>query len=64
MNETGTIALTAADLAVACGLVLVAGLVSVGLKLGLERRLALASVRTVVQLLLVGYVLRFVMCNN
>lgn len=58
MNETGTIALTAADLAVACGLVLVAGVVSVGLKLGLERRLALASVRTVVQLLLVGYVLR------
>jgi putative ABC transport system permease protein len=58
MNETGTIALGAADLALACGLVLVAGLVSVALKLGLEKRLALAAVRTVVQLLAVGYVLR------
>ena len=48
------------DVAVAALLVLVAGLVSMGLRLGLERRLALASVRTVVQLLLVGYVLKVV----
>jgi putative ABC transport system permease protein len=48
------------DLAVAALLVLLAGLVSLGLRLGLGRRLALASVRTVVQLLLVGYVLKLV----
>ena len=48
------------DLAVAALLVLIAGAVSVALQLGLARRLLLASVRTVVQLLLVGYVLRLV----
>jgi len=48
------------DLAVASLLVLTAGLVSMFLQLGLGRRLLLASVRTVVQLLLVGYVLQFV----
>jgi putative ABC transport system permease protein len=48
------------DLAVASLLVLIAGLVSLGLRLGLGRRLLLASVRTVVQLFLVGYVLQFV----
>jgi len=48
------------DLAVATLLVLVAGGVSLGLRLGLGRRLALASVRTIVQLSLVGYVLKFV----
>jgi len=45
---------------VASVLVLVAGLVSVAMGLGLGRRLLLATVRTVVQLLLVGYVLTFV----
>lgn len=48
------------DLVVAAALLLVAGAVSVALGLGLGRRLALAAVRTVVQLLLVGYVLTFV----
>ncbi len=48
------------DLLLAAGLVLVAGAVSVALQLGLGRRLALASVRTVVQLLLIGYVLEAV----
>ncbi|MFO7655278.1 MAG: iron export ABC transporter permease subunit FetB [Candidatus Krumholzibacteriia bacterium] len=56
----GAVPLSFLDLAVAATLVLVAGMVSVGLRLGLERRLAVASVRTVVQLLLIGYVLRFV----
>jgi len=47
-------------LVLAAALVLVAGLVSVALQLGLGRRLLLASVRTVVQLLLIGYVLEAV----
>ena len=58
MSET--IVIGYGDLAVAALLVLVAGLVSLGLRLGLGRQLALAAVRTVVQLLLVGYVLTFV----
>ncbi len=57
---TGVIPLGVGDLAVAGALVLVAGAVSVGLRLGLERQLAIASVRTVVQLLLIGYVLEWV----
>ena len=48
------------DLAIAAALVLVAGAVSVLFRLRLERRLAIASVRTVVQLLLIGYVLHWV----
>ncbi|MCG8421933.1 MAG: iron export ABC transporter permease subunit FetB [Proteobacteria bacterium] len=58
MNET--ISLTAGDLALAATLVLVAGAVSAVLRLGLERRLLVAAIRTVVQLLLVGYVLAWV----
>ena len=56
----GPIPLGAVELAIAACLVLVAGAVSLGLRLGIERRLALASVRTIVQLLLVGYVLKWV----
>lgn len=48
------------DLAIAAGLVILAGLVSLGFRLGLEKRLAIASVRTVVQLMLLGLILRFV----
>ena len=55
-----TLQVSAGDLVLAMVLVLVAGLVSLGLRLGLERRLAWAATRTVVQLLLVGYVLKFV----
>ena len=50
--------LTATDLAISAALVVIAGLVSVCLRLKLERQLAIASVRTVVQLLLIGYILR------
>lgn len=53
-------ALTYGDVAIAGTLVLVAGIVSLGMGLRLERRLAIASVRTVLQLLLVGYILRWV----
>ncbi|MBN2309728.1 MAG: iron export ABC transporter permease subunit FetB [Candidatus Hydrogenedentes bacterium] len=54
------IELSPVDLAVAAALVLVAGVVSFSLRLGLERRLAIGAVRAVVQLLLVGVVLKFV----
>ncbi len=48
------------DLMVAAALVVVAGAVSVALGLGLGKRLAIASARTAVQLLVVGYVLVFI----
>lgn len=60
VEGTGPVPLGWVDLAIAAALVLVAGAVSVALRLQLERRLAMASVRTVVQLLLVGYVLEWV----
>ncbi|MCC5828087.1 MAG: iron export ABC transporter permease subunit FetB [Phycisphaeraceae bacterium] len=52
--------LGAFELVLAAGLVLLAGLVSVLLRLGLERRLTIAALRTVLQLLLIGYILRYV----
>ena len=48
------------QLAIATSLILISGLISILLRLGLERRLALASIRTVVQLLLVGKVLEWI----
>lgn len=60
MTGRGAIPLGGGDLAIAAGLVLLAGTVSLVLRLGLERRLAVASARTVIQLLLVGHILRFV----
>lgn len=54
------IVLDTIDLLIASLLVLVAGAVSLSLGLRLERQLALATVRTVVQLLIVGLVLRWV----
>ena len=54
------IELGAWDLVLAALLVVVAGLVSLVLKLGLERRLLVASLRTVLQLMLIGYLLRYI----
>lgn len=51
------IALHYADLAIAALLVVLNGGLSIALKLGLERQLAIATVRMIVQLLLVGFVL-------
>src|ERR1700761_858267 len=48
------------DVGIAALLIVVNGVVSVALKLDLERKLAWAAVRTVVQLLAVGYVLGWV----
>ncbi len=60
MDSTATVQLSTLNLALAAALVLIAGAISLVLRLGLERRLALASVRTIVQLLLVGFVLKWV----
>ena len=51
-------------LAIASALILINGSISVALHLRLEKRLALAAVRTVVQLLAIGYVLRWVFAVN
>ncbi|MBW2457144.1 MAG: iron export ABC transporter permease subunit FetB [Deltaproteobacteria bacterium] len=48
------------DLLVGAGLVVVAGILSLVFGLGLEKRLAIAALRTAVQLLLVGYLLVFI----
>jgi putative ABC transport system permease protein len=48
------------QLAIAAALILISGAVSLVLKLRMERKLALASLRTIVQLGLVGYVLKWV----
>jgi putative ABC transport system permease protein len=53
----GLIELGALHLAIATGLVVAAGVISVVLRLGIERRLAVATIRTVVQLGLLGLVL-------
>lgn len=48
------------QLGIAASLILISGLISLALQLGLERRLLVAAVRTVVQLLLIGMVLRWI----
>lgn len=48
------------QLAIAASLIVVSGTVSLALGLDLERRLAVAAVRTVVQLLLIGLVLKWI----
>ena len=56
----GAIPLAAFDLIAAAGLVFIAGAVSIALGLRLEGRLGLAAIRTVIQLLLIGFVLRWI----
>ncbi|HEY2893016.1 MAG TPA: iron export ABC transporter permease subunit FetB [Pirellulales bacterium] len=60
----GYIELSAWQVAAAASLVLVNALLSIALKLGLERSLFVASARMVVQLLLIGYVLRWVFATE
>jgi putative ABC transport system permease protein len=57
------IPLSAADLLLAGSLVLAVGILGWAMRLQLERQLAVAAVRTVVQLLLVGQVLRLVFAH-
>jgi len=56
----GAAALGAQDLALAALLVFVAGAVSLALRLELENKIAVASARTVIQLLVVGHLLEWV----
>lgn len=53
------ISLAPTDLMIAASLLIINGAVSVYLKLGVERSLAISAVRMVVQLLMIGLVLRF-----
>ena len=54
------IELTNYEVAFAAALILINGLISLALRLGLERMLLWASLRTVVQLVLIGFVLKWV----
>jgi putative ABC transport system permease protein len=58
------IPLTYGQVALAAALILISGAISLALGLGLERRLALAAVRTIVQLLAIGFVLRWIFAMN
>ncbi len=58
------ISLGVLDLTLAASLLLLLSLVSFSLSLGLERRLLLSGVRTVIQLLLIGQVLRILFANG
>lgn len=58
--EGGAIPIDALRLALSAVFVVAAGAVGLALRLGIAKRLAIASVRTVVQLLLIGYVLQWV----
>ncbi len=55
--------LTPVDLAMAASLVLLLGLLSWRLQLGLGKQLAIAAIRTTVQLLLIGHVLRLLFAH-
>ena len=57
------LSLSAWQVGIAAALILLNGALSIGLGLGLERRLAWAAVRTVVQLLAVGFVLEWVFAH-
>lgn len=59
-----TLPLGAWQVGLAVLLVVTGGVISVALQLGLEQRLAIASARTVVQLLLIGYVLHWVFARD
>lgn len=58
------IALSPVDLAAAAVLLVINGLISLAFRLGLEKTLALAVVRMVVQLGTIGFVLRFVFAEG
>lgn len=53
-------ALSNIDVAIAACLILINGAISIALKLGLEKKLAWASLRTIVQLTLIGFVLEWI----
>ncbi|MFW5968927.1 MAG: ABC transporter permease [Persicimonas sp.] len=60
MPEAEIIELTPWDLALAALLLLIPAIISIGLKLGLEKKLGIASIRTVIQLAFIGLILEWV----
>ncbi len=60
MTQTSYIALTYWDLAMAASLILINGGLSIAFRLGIERTLFIAAVRMAVQLMAVGFVLKFI----
>ena len=58
------VALSLSDLFLAAGLIIANGIISVAFRLGLERRFLIAALRMVVQLALVGYVLKLVFAQS
>ncbi len=58
------VSLTYADLLLAAGLLIANGAISWSLRLGLERSIAIAAVRMVVQLALIGVVLKFIFAQT
>ena len=52
------VVLTIPDFAIAGSLIVLDGVLSVALRLGLHRQLAVAAIRLVVQLVMVGFILR------
>jgi len=60
VSDAGVIAIGWPQLLLATGFVLLVGVLSIRLSLGLERDLAVATLRTYVQLALLGFVLRWV----
>jgi putative ABC transport system permease protein len=59
-NVAGVVPLGPIDLVIAAGLVLFAGGVSLAFGLRMEKRLAVAALRTTAQLLILGYILVFI----
>lgn len=60
MSQAGYIALSYWDMAMAASLILINGALSVAFRLGLERTLFIAAARMTVQLMAVGFVLKFI----
>ncbi len=64
MNQGYLADLSYRELGIAALLILINGAISLALHLGLEKKLAIAALRTIVQLLAVGYVLQWVFAVN
>jgi len=60
MTQASYITLSYWDLAMAASLILINGLLSIAFRLGLERTLIVAALRMTVQLMAIGFVLKFI----
>ena len=58
------IILTPGDLAIAASLIVIDAAISLWFQLGLHRRIAIAALRMVLQLVAIGFVLRFIFNLN